>query len=98
MTQRIEKDFLFDTAIHFENKSIGLVGGNVAGCCSYVYLTNNGGLTWEQIGRFYAGSNYVNLMSDGFGVLGLYGDDNSKNIVLLLNFQDKFLILSILFS
>ena len=65
------------TSIHFENKSIGLVGGN-DGFYSYVYLTNNGGLTWEQILRVW----YSNESNE---VINLFGNKNSRNIILFVN-------------
>lgn len=65
------------TAIHFENESIGLVGGN-DGFYSYVYLTNNGGLTWELIASLW----YSNESSE---VINIFGDSNSKNIILFIN-------------
>ena len=65
------------TSIHFENKSIGLVGGN-DGFYSYVYLTNNGGLTWEQILRVW----YSNESNE---VINLFGNKNSRNIILFIN-------------
>ena len=64
-------------SIHFENKSIGLVGGN-DGFYSYVYLTNNGGLTWEQILRVW----YSNESNE---VINLFGNKNSRNIILFVN-------------
>ena len=54
-----------------------MIGGN-DGYYSYTYLTNNGGLTWEEVLKVWT-SNRRNQ------VHSVYGFNNSKNIIQFIN-------------
>ena len=65
------------TAISFNDSIKGFVGGNDQ-FYSYVFKTENGGLTWSQIGRFW-------FSNERTEVINIFSNIDNKKVVLLIN-------------
>ena len=65
------------TSIAFNNSNEGFVGGNDQ-FYSYVFKTENGGLTWSQIGRFW-------FSNERTEIIDIFSINDFNKIVLLVN-------------
>lgn len=75
--QTVSEANLRFTSIFFEDKNIGILGGN-DNFYSYAFITVNGGNTWEQVVRFW-------YQNDPLSVKGVHYDNNSGRMMILLN-------------
>lgn len=64
------------TSIYFENSQTGLIGGNDS-FYSYLYLTKDGGFTWQEIAKFW----YSNDRSENMSAISR----NSAQKIIMFN-------------
>ncbi len=65
------------TSIYFTSTDIGYVGGNDR-YYAYVYKTTNGGLSWQEVGKFW-------FQNETLKITGIFSSLDGNKIIALLN-------------